>query len=104
MTHADLDIQAHGDGCSLAVKVVPGAKRDEITGLLGTALKIRVSAPPEDGKANQAVCRLLAEALQIPRTAVLVIHGHTRPQKRIAIQGLTPQIADMKLRNHLSAS
>jgi len=47
----------------IAVKAVPGAARDEIAGLLGERLKVRVAAPPEDGKANEAICRVLAAAL-----------------------------------------
>lgn len=73
----------------LAVKVVPGAKRDEIVGPHGDRLKVRVSAPPEDGKANKAVCALLAEALGVKRSAVTVIVGPSSPEKTIRIDGLS---------------
>jgi hypothetical protein len=69
------------------VKAVPGASRDEIAGVIGDRLKIRVSAPPEGGKANRAVCRLLAEVLAVPATRIRVERGSTSPQKTLRIRG-----------------
>ena len=82
-------IEMTDQGVEFSVKVVPGGSRDEIAGMLGDALKIKVSAPAEGGKANRAVCELLASELGIPPRDVTVISGHTRPQKRIAIRGVT---------------
>ncbi len=90
MTSAQLNIEAIPGGVTFDVKAVPGGSRDQIVGLLGTALKVKVSAAPEDGKANAAVCRLLAAALGVPTRSVTVTAGHTRPQKRIAVAGLAP--------------
>lgn len=73
----------------LAVKVVPGASRDQVAGMLGERLKIRVSAPAEGGMANAAVCRLLANALGIPIRSVSIIEGHTRPEKTVALGGVS---------------
>ncbi|NJL30609.1 MAG: DUF167 domain-containing protein [Phycisphaerales bacterium] len=75
-------------GVLVRVKVVPGASRLRLAGLLGDRLKIQVSAPPEDGKANAALCQVLAEALQINLRQVNVVEGHTRPQKMVRIEGL----------------
>ena len=75
-------------GVVLHLKVVPGASRSRIVGLLGDRLKVAVAAPPEDGKANDAVCKLLAEALGIPARQVAVTQGHSRPQKTVTISGL----------------
>ena len=75
----------------IAVKVVPGARRDEIAGMLGERLKIRVAAPPEDGRANQGVCRLIAAALGVRASAVAVVVGHSSPEKTIEITGVTEQ-------------
>ena len=75
----------------LAVKVVPGAARDEIAGWLGDALKLRVSAAPERGKANAAVEALLARALALPRGAVRVVAGETSPRKTVEIDGASEQ-------------
>jgi len=81
-------IEATDDGVLLSVKVVPGGSRDAIVGPLGDALKIKVSAPPEGGKANRAVCRLLAEALHIPIADVDVRSGHGQPHKRISVRNI----------------
>jgi uncharacterized protein (TIGR00251 family) len=72
----------------IAVKAVPGARTDEIVGPLGERLKIRVSAPPEGGKANKAVCALLAKALGVKPGAVEVIRGHSSAEKTVRIAGI----------------
>jgi uncharacterized protein (TIGR00251 family) len=69
----------------LRVKVVPGSSRDEIVGWLGDALKIKVMAPPEKGKANDAVVKLLAAALGLTNDAVTVMSGHSSPSKVISV-------------------
>jgi uncharacterized protein (TIGR00251 family) len=73
----------------IAVKAVPGAKRDEVVGRLGDRLKVRISQPPEGGKANQAICALLAEALNLKPSAATIIRGQSSPEKLIRIQGAT---------------
>jgi hypothetical protein len=73
----------------LRVKVVAGASRDAIAGWLGDALKVRVSAAPERGKANAAVEALIARALGLPRGSVRVVAGETVPRKLVEIAGLT---------------
>jgi uncharacterized protein (TIGR00251 family) len=73
----------------IAVKVVPRAAKDEIVGWLEGALKVRVQAPPEDGRANRALEELLAEALSLKKNAVTVATGHSSARKRVAITGLT---------------
>ena len=73
----------------VAVKVVPGATRDEIVGWLGDAIKIRVSAAPERGRANAAVERVLAQALDLPSRSVRVVAGRTSARKSVEIFGLS---------------
>jgi uncharacterized protein (TIGR00251 family) len=90
-------VESDGERCVIAVKVVPGASRDELAGLLGEAIKLRVAAPPEGGKANRAVCKLLAEALGVSRKAVSVVAGTSQPRKRIAIEGLSPDEVRQRL-------
>lgn len=80
----------------LAVKVIPHAPRDEIVGWLGDALKIKLQAPPVDGRANAALCAFLAAQLNLPTAAVTVLTGETSRQKRIRLAGLTP--ADLRQR------
>ncbi|MES1943165.1 hypothetical protein PC39_03542 [Salinisphaera sp. PC39] len=74
----------------LKLKVVPGARRDEIAGWLGDALKVRVSAPPEKGKANAAVIALLAARLGVPERDVHLVSGAGAPRKTVEIDGVTP--------------
>lgn len=77
-------------GTLIGVKVVPGAKRDQLSGLLGDRLKIRTSAAPEGGKANRAVCALLAERLGTRSRDVSVAQGMTEARKIIRVEGMTP--------------
>lgn len=72
----------------LTVRAQPGASRDYIVGMLGHALKVAVSAPPEKGKANQAVERLLAREFGLPPSAVSVIAGGASRTKRVRLQGI----------------
>lgn len=74
----------------LAVKVIPNASRDEITGWLGDALKIKLQAPPLEGRANAALCAFLATALDLPKSAVTVLSGKTSRLKQVRLDGLTP--------------
>ena len=74
----------------LNLKVVPGAREDRVDGWPGDALKLRVSAPPERGKANQAVVRLIAETLGIPRADVEIVSGRSSPRKVIEVVSLSP--------------
>lgn len=74
-------------GVELRVKVVPGASRDRIAGVLGDALKMQVSAAPERGKANAAVVELIAGALGVSGKVVSVIAGLTQPRKTLRVMG-----------------
>lgn len=76
------------DGVEIDLKVVPGARGDSITGPLGDRVKIRVSAPPEDGKANKAITHLLAGRLGVPRRAVTITSGSTCPEKTVRVVGI----------------
>ncbi len=76
----------------LKVKVVPGSSRNEIVGWLGNALKIKVTAPPEKGKANEVLVELLADRLGLPADALSVVSGQSSPSKMIAIAGLDDEM------------
>ena len=78
-----------GKAMMLKVKVVPGASDSRIVGWLGDELKIRISAPPEKGKANGAVLKLLANELRVHESALSIVSGHTSQRKVIDIQGVT---------------
>ena len=76
----------HESGAVLIdVKVVPGARRQRVVGWLGDRLKIAVSAPPEAGKANAAVCALVAKTLGVGRRDVEVVAGQTSPAKTLRV-------------------
>jgi uncharacterized protein (TIGR00251 family) len=72
----------------LKIKVVPGSSGDQIVGWLGEALKIRVTAPPEKGKANEAVIALVAERLEISTDDIRLASGHSSASKVLAITGM----------------
>lgn len=81
----------------ILVKVVPGSRREEIVGWLGDRLKVKVAAPPEDGRANEALCRLIAETLGVGVRAVGVVSGHARPEKTVRIEGVTAALVGSRL-------
>jgi len=72
----------------VSLKVVPGSSRDEIVGWLGDALKVKVKAPPEKGRANAAVVALLADRLGVDTSSVTVGSGHGSPAKVVAVEGM----------------
>ena len=82
--------------CTLAIKAVPNAPRGEVCGWLGDALKVKVHAPPVEGRANDALCEFLADALSLPRRAVTVQHGDTSRHKLVRIEGLA--LAEVRAR------
>jgi len=82
----------------LTVKVIPGASQTKIAGLLGTALKIRVQAQPENGKANTAVLEILAVFLGVSVHQLTICTGHTSQIKVVEIEG----VSDAELARKLS--
>ncbi|RMD63952.1 MAG: DUF167 domain-containing protein [Planctomycetota bacterium] len=74
----------------MRVKAVPGASRNAVAGLLGDRLKVRVAAPAEGGKANEAIAALLARRLGVGRRDVQLVEGPTQPRKTFRVEGLSP--------------
>jgi len=74
--------------CTLALKVIPNAPRDEVVGWLGDALKVKVRAPALDGRANDALLAFLAEKLGVPRRTVTLVRGDKSRQKVVRVDGL----------------
>lgn len=81
----------NAQGIDLRLKIVPGARQDKIAGILGDRLKIQVSAPPENGKANQAVISLLAKTLGLRPSDLTIISGLSDARKTCRV----PQNADL---------
>jgi uncharacterized protein (TIGR00251 family) len=77
------------DGCTFRVRVQPRSRRDEIAGLHGDALKIRLTAAPVEGKANQALQKFLARRLGVSPSAVEILAGHTSRQKQVRVTGVS---------------
>jgi uncharacterized protein len=85
------------DGVLLSVKVQPRASRNEIGEPLGDELRIKVTAPPVDAAANEALVRLLAEQLDCPRNHVELLRGHTSRHKVVKLYGIRAEDALEKL-------
>jgi uncharacterized protein (TIGR00251 family) len=79
--------QAADGGITLTLHIQPGARKTEFAGLHGDALKIRLAAPPVDGKANEALVKFIAETLKLPKSAISLKSGQTSRRKVLEIQG-----------------
>jgi uncharacterized protein len=82
-----MDIQERGGAVTFAVRVTPRASRNAIEGEYHGALKVRLTASPVDDRANDALIRLLAERLNVPRSAVRIVAGEKSRTKRVEITG-----------------
>ena len=94
-----LDIKQSDDGVILVIKVIPGSSRTTIAGKLNGMLKIKLSSPPEKGKANQNLIEFLAKCLGVKKKAVSIISGATRPVKKVRIKELSMEKVVSKLRS-----
>jgi uncharacterized protein len=88
-------------GVTFAVKVHPRARRNAITGVLGSALKLALTAPPVEGRANHAVIEFFAELFEIPRSSVTIASGETSRNKVVRIAGVTKAAVAARLSAHL---
>jgi len=86
----------HAEGCVLPVRAQPGARKNGVVGEQAGALKVAVTAPPEDGRANKALAEALRAALGVKRSQVELVGGQTSRDKRFLIRGLTR--ADLEAR------
>lgn len=84
-----LTVRASDAGVRFAVMVQPRASRSEIVGVHGDAMKIRLSAPPVDGAANEALVELIADVLGVGRRAVRIVSGETSRSKVVEVEGVT---------------
>jgi len=93
-----IPIKHHTGGVTFSVKVRPRAKREAISGIVGDALKVDLTAPPVEGKANEALTRFFAELLKVPRSSVTIASGKANRLKVIHVTGITAE----DLRRHLA--
>jgi uncharacterized protein len=85
-------ITPHAEGCLLAVRAQPGARKASVMGEQAGALKVAVTAPPADGRANQAITELVRDWLGLKRSQVELASGATNRNKQFLIRGLTPDV------------
>jgi len=98
-------LQARLDGSLLlALHVQPGAARTELAGLHGGALKLRLAAPPIDGRANKAVIDFIAELLHLPKSAVVIRSGLTSRAKKLLLTGIAEHEARSLLEQNRGSS
>ena len=79
------------EGLLLTIRVTPRSARDEIVGTHGNALKIRLNAPPVDGKANSQLIRFLGERLKVPLSRIQIVRGRMGREKQVLVTGLRPE-------------
>ncbi|MCA9132149.1 MAG: YggU family protein [Planctomycetales bacterium] len=84
-----IDLQEQEQGVILPVRAQPGAKKNMIQGTHDGQLKVAVTAPPDQGKANEAIVRLLADQLSISKSSIVLLSGATNRRKKFLIAGLT---------------
>lgn len=82
------DAHRNGDWVRFSVRIQPRASKNEIVGVQGNSIKVRVTAPPLDGLANQALIDFLSEELGIPRRNVCIVSGHSSRSKIIEVSGV----------------
>jgi uncharacterized protein (TIGR00251 family) len=92
----------HAEGCVLPVRAQPGAKRNGVQGEQNGMLKVAVTAPPEDGRANAALVEVLRDELGLKRSQVELIGGQTSREKRFLIRGVTAAELQARLAEVLS--
>jgi uncharacterized protein (TIGR00251 family) len=92
-------ITEHAEGCILPVRAQPGARRTAVQGEQAGSLKVAVTAPPDQGKANKAILEVLRKTLELKRSQVELLSGATSREKRFVIRGMTAA----ELRGRLAA-
>jgi len=92
-----IKVEAGSRGVSFAVKVHPRAKKNAITGELGDALKVSLTTPPVEGRANDACIEFFAKLLNVPRSSVTIASGQSSRNKFIRVAGVTVEYVQDRL-------
>ncbi len=93
----DFKITSAEGGAAFPVRVVPRASKNEISGRHGDAVKIRLTAPPVEGAANEALVDFLSEILEVRKSQIEILSGHTSRDKVVCVIGLSPQAVEERL-------
>ena len=87
-----VQIADHAEGCILPVRAQPGARRNGIVGEQAGMLKVAVTAPPDKGRANDAIVEVLADVLGLKRTQIVLVSGPTSRQKKFLLRGVSAAV------------
>jgi uncharacterized protein len=90
-------MQETTEGVVLILRIVPRASKDAVQGVLGDALKVRLQAPPIEGRANEALIRFLSEQLDVPPRNLCLLSGATGRAKRVLVKGLRAETVRARL-------
>lgn len=85
-------------GVRIILHVSPGARKTEVLGTYGDALKLRLQAQPIEGKANEALVRYLSDMLDVPRTSIVLTHGHTNRRKMLEVRSSACSVEEVRRR------
>ncbi len=85
------------DEVKISLRIQPGASRNEVAGLASGVWRLRIAAPPVEGKANKALLEFLSEVLNIARSRIAIVRGETGRDKVVAVFGLTPEEIEKRL-------
>jgi uncharacterized protein (TIGR00251 family) len=97
-------LKAAADGTALAIRVTPRAARAHLAPERDGRLLVRVTAPPADGEANVAICKLIAKALRVPKTSLEITAGQSARDKTVIIHGVATEDVESRLGAYFSAS
>ena len=95
------NISSSEGGAAFAVRVVPRASKNEISGRQGEAVKVRLTAPPVEGAANEALIGFLSEVLEVRKSQIEILSGHSARDKIVCVVGLMPQEVEARLSTYL---
>ena len=103
MRHREIKfkISSAEGGAAFPVRIVPRAKKNEISGRHGDAVKIRITAPPVEGAANEALVAFLAELFDVRQQQIEILSGHASRDKIVCVIGLMPQQVEERLGEYL---
>ncbi|MGH9577823.1 MAG: DUF167 domain-containing protein [Terriglobales bacterium] len=97
-----IPIRPTASGSSFIVRLHPRAHKDAVTGSIGDALKVSLTAPPVEGRANQALVEFLSEVLSVPRSSITIAAGHNSRRKVVAIAALSAEEVARRLQPFLT--
>src|SRR6266849_1892300 len=95
-------LKESASGITFSVRVHPRARKDAITGIVGDALKLALTAPPVDGKANHAVVEFFSDLFEIARSSITLASGETRRNKVIRVSGISAEQVRQRLQSALT--